>query len=185
MGRVSPRVPQGTRQSCAWHQHRGPTSTKKGRPLLCGRREQWVEGSRGEAHFATVSLGVLQATSGAVLTFTFSTTMEPPGASRESARRRYQGDTRGRPDQCVCGESECCSSLSYDTGSLRLRKTFLFYHSLDKPKGEHQKFPVPRVGTRRVSPARLLPLSAVVESGTEMRMRAAESGATSPSRGRL
>lgn len=42
-----------------------PTSNRKGCPLLCGEEE---EGRRGEAHFATVSPGVLKATPGAVTT---------------------------------------------------------------------------------------------------------------------
>lgn len=77
--------------------------------LWWGGEEGEEEEQQGEAHLATVSPGVLQATSGAT-TCLFPTTKEP---SLATARRRYHGDGPrvGRPDQWVCGEGECRSSF--------------------------------------------------------------------------
>lgn len=72
-----------------------------------GRKRRRLQ--QGEAHFATVSPGVLQATRGVATKSPFPTTMEP-----SRARRRYLSDSPyrwGRPDQWICGEDEC-SSLS-------------------------------------------------------------------------
>lgn len=86
-----------------------PASTRKRCPLLCGwawrRKRRRLQ--QGEAHLATVSPGVLQATPGVATTSPFPT-MEP-----SRARRRYLSDSPyrwGRPDQWICGEDECSSS---------------------------------------------------------------------------